>query len=100
MEVVSLNLLKDHLRLERDEHEQDELLQSYIDGVVPLVEKHCNTTIDRIIKKHGKVPGDLKIAIMQLAAYWYHNPEAAGSTSLNMHPANAVAVCNKYKRHV
>jgi len=98
MEIVSLSLLKEHLRLEQDETEQDEMLESYIDGAVELVEKTINCSFPRLVKQYGKVPASLKIAVMQIAGHWYRHPEAATNATLSMCPAATVAIINKFKK--
>lgn len=90
--------MRQHLRLEEDETDQDELIQTYIDGAVGLIEEHCNTTFARIIKQKGKVPPQLQIAVMQVAAYWYRNAESADTMTLSMCPAATIAIINKFKR--
>lgn len=98
MEIVSIELLRQHLRMEPDETEQDALLEEYIRGAAGLIEEHCNTTFDRIIKQYGEVPSQLKVAVMQIAAHWYRNAESAENATLAMCPASTVAIVNKFKR--
>lgn len=98
MEIVSIELLRQHLRMEPDETEQDAMLEEYIRGAAGLIEGHCNTTFDCIIKQYGEVPSQLKVAVMQIAAHWYRHPEAATQATLSMCPAATVAIINKFKK--
>lgn len=76
---MDLNLVRDQLRLDADDVEQDALLQNYIDAAKAHVEQHCDRKLvdaDPQGPDEMELTKDVEQAILLLVGHWFANREA------------------------
>lgn len=74
--TITLNEIKNYLRLDITDSSEDTLLQSFIDGAVA----HIETMLDRPVLETNMttettwtVPESIRIAVYMLVSHWYEN---------------------------
>lgn len=92
MSIVNLPLAKAHMNIVGNE--DDEIIQLYIDAAEQWISNYIGKTLDEI----DPFPGDLKLAILKQAAFYYEQREAvAFGVSMQIAPFGVTSICNSYR---
>ena len=84
MKWLTLERFKQQLRIEREFHEEDELLKEYGESAEEVLLNYLNRTYEDVIELYGRVPAPLRHASLMLVdmSYQYRSPVSAQSISL------------------
>jgi hypothetical protein len=84
MKWLTLERIKQQLRIEQDFHEEDELLEEYGESAEEVMLNYLNRTYEDVIEVYGRVPAPLRHASLMLVdmSYQYRSPVSAQSISL------------------
>ena len=84
MKWLTLERIKQQLRIEPDFHEEDELLEEYGESAEEVLLNYLNRTYEDVIELYGRVPAPLRHASLMLVdmSYQYRSPVSAQSISL------------------
>ena len=84
MKWLTLERIKQQLRIEPDFHEEDELLKEYGESAEEVLLNYLNRTYEDVIELYGRVPAPLRHASLMLVdmSYQYRSPVSAQSISL------------------
>ena len=84
MKWLTLERIKQQLRIEPDFHEEDELLEEYGESAEEVLLNYLNRTYEDIVEVYGHVPAPLRHASMMLVdtSYQYRSPVSAQNMSL------------------
>jgi uncharacterized phage protein (predicted DNA packaging) len=92
MSTVTLSLAKAHLNL--DGNGDDELLELYVDAA----ETWLGNYIGKPLADFDPVPGDLKLAVLKLASFYYEQREAvAFGTAMQIAPFGVTSIADSYR---
>jgi len=92
MSIVPLPLAKAHLNL--DGNDDDELLSLYLDAA----EAWLGNYIGKPIADIDPVPGDLKLAVLKLASFYYEQREAVSfGTAMQIAPFGVTSIADSYR---
>ena len=98
MSIVSLELLKKHVRAD-DFDTDDEKLQQYLDAAEEQVIMATNRTADDLTATHnGSLPPSLVQAVLLMAASWYDNAESLSSVQMHEIPYGVSALVKPFVR--
>lgn len=98
--IINLDLIKDHLNLERDFTEQDEYLMMLSDVAVQAVEKEVGESVEEICQAGGAFPAPLLQACLLFIGNLYQNREVLGSSAKSMElPKNFQYLIDLYKNY-
>lgn len=93
---IPLSLMKDHLGLTPDQDADDLLIQAKIEAA----ENHINRLLGYVMRDRfltlDAVPSALKEAVLQLAAWWFENREAATDMSREL-PFGVREIVSEYR---
>ena len=84
MKWLTLERIKQQLRIEPDFHEEDELLEEYGESAEEVLLNYLNRTYEDVIELYGRVPAPLRHASLMLVdmSYQYRSPVSAQRISL------------------
>lgn len=82
MKWLTLQRIKQQLRIEQDFHDEDELLEMYGEAAEDMVLNTCHRTITDIFEQYGMVPKALVQAGLMLVAQSYQHREPASPQNL------------------
>lgn len=82
MKWLSLNDIKDQLRIERDFTLEDTLLNNYGESAEEMVLNICQRTYDDFISEYGAIPTDIVNASLLLVGVSYQQREATSMQQL------------------
>lgn len=92
MSCVTLSLAKAHLNI--DHSADDELIQLYIDAAEAWFENHTGRKLAEI----DPIPADIKLAMLNLVAFYYMQREAVSfGDAVRLAPYGVQAVANSYR---
>ncbi len=92
MSAVSLDLAKAHMKV--DGAAEDELISLYIDAA----ETWCGNYIGKRIADLDPVPGDVKLAILKLVAFYFEvRSLATYGFSVDMAPQAVTSILDSYR---
>lgn len=74
--ITTLDKIKGHLNIDKDYHEDDELLIMYAQAAEDAIEKHINCSISNIMNIDGYVPASVQSAILLMIGNLYANRES------------------------
>ncbi|WP_025839154.1 head-tail connector protein [Porphyromonas cangingivalis] len=98
MSVVNIELLKKHVR--SDEFSEDD---DYLQHLLDVAEVHVLTSVNRTLAEltkigGGKVPLEIRQAILLLAGHWYNQREAVSTTEMREVPYTLQALIKPYRK--
>ncbi len=98
MAIVTLEDVKAQLSLTPDQTADDTLIQGKIDAAQSHIERLLGFRIGDRFGGEGQepVPDDLKEAVLQLAAWWFENREAATDMSREL-PFGVTDIVTEYR---
>ena len=84
MKWLTLERIKQQLRIEPDFHDEDELLEEYGESAEEVLLNYLNRTYEDVIEVYGHVPAPLRHASLMLVdtSYQYRSPVSAQNMSL------------------
>lgn len=98
MSIVSLELLKKHVRAD-DFNADDEKLQQYLDAAEQQVITATNRTEAELTEiGGGKFPPMLAQAVLLVAAAWYAVPENTAGVQYHEVPYGATALIKPFRK--
>lgn len=76
MEYLNLDLIKKHLNIDSDFHDDDSYIEALGDVVEEITEKHIDVSLKKLtVENKGKIPTPLKQAMLLLLGTYYSNRE-------------------------
>ena len=76
MEYLNLDLIKKHLNIDSDFHDDDSYIEALGDVVEEITEKHIDVSLKTLtVDNKGKIPTPLKQAMLLLLGTYYSNRE-------------------------
>lgn len=94
MNIVSLQEIKDHLRI--DGNAEDALLTLYGESAEDLTIQYLNTTLEDLVADLPAVPKAIKHAVLLLVAHSYQNREAVSERNMYAVPYGYDALIKPY----
>jgi len=92
MSIVTLALTKNHMNVDTDA--DDELIQLYIDAAEEWFEDFTGRKLDTL----DPVPARLRRGVMELAAFYYEQREAASfGVTIQLAPFGVMSVAERYR---
>ncbi|MDQ0455151.1 head-tail connector protein [Rhizobium paknamense] len=92
MTVVSLNLAKQHMKI--DGTAEDELIALYLDGAETWISNY----IGRPLTEFDPLPADMKIAILRLVSFYYECRNLATfGVSAQLAPMGVTSILDSYR---
>ena len=84
MKWLTLERIKQQLRIEPDFHDEDELLEEYGESAEDVLLNYLNRSYEDVIEVYGHVPAPLRHASLMLVdtSYQYRSPVSAQNMSL------------------
>ena len=84
MKWLTLERIKQQLRIEPDFHEEDDLLEEYGESAEEVLLNYLNRSYEDVIEVYGRVPAPLRHASLMLVdtSYQYRCPVSQTSLSL------------------
>ncbi|RNI20997.1 head-tail connector protein [Paracoccus pantotrophus] len=98
MAIVTLEDMKNHLGLTVDQDDDDALITAKIDAAQNHVERLLGFAIEARFggEDQGPIPPAIREAVMQLAAWWFENREAATDMGRVL-PFGVQEIVNEYR---
>ena len=97
---ADIELLKAQCRIEPDNHDEDALLETYLQAAAEVVVQYLNRSLRSIYDEYGDIPAALRTAQLLLAADYYANREAGRAGSVGAVGAGVAHLINPYRRIV
>lgn len=91
---LTLRDLKLHLRLDEDDHEEDEYLASLLETAKAILENECRRKFD------DAIPPPIRHAALLLIGHFYENREATSDRTLTELPFAVRSLIAPYRRLV
>lgn len=92
MSIVNLPLAKAHMNIVGND--DDEIIQLYIDAAEQWISNYIGKPLDEL----DPFPGDLKLAILNQAAFYYEQREAVTfGVSMQIAPYGVTSICGSYR---
>lgn len=98
MKWLTLQRIKQQLRIEQDFTEEDELLEMYGESAEEQVLGDIDRSYEELMEKYGKIPSDLLHATLLLVDQSYRQRSAADTMSWSTVPYAYEAKVKKYAR--
>lgn len=103
--MLDLNIVKQHLRLEPDITDDDELLHLYTGAAVAYVEQWTRRKLYMTREDDGfredpdslLLTDNVRAALLLLVAFWYENREPAGMGDISETPFAVEALLQPYR---
>ncbi|EEC0184046.1 phage gp6-like head-tail connector protein [Salmonella enterica subsp. enterica] len=103
--MLDLNIVKQHLRLEPDITDDDELLRLYTRAAVAYVEQWTRRKLYMTREDDGfredpdslLLTDNVRAALLLLVAFWYENREPAGMGEISETPFAVEALLQPYR---
>lgn len=99
MPIVSLDEVKQHLRIDHDD--DDELLTQKIDSAQNHIERLLGFTIEDAYggEDQDPIPPAMKECVSELAAHWYENREPVLMDTPELLPIGVYEVVAEYRNY-
>lgn len=94
MMIVTLEEIKAHTRI--DENTEDSVLELYGGSAEETVLGMCNRSLESLYEEYGKVPDNIKHAVLMLAAWSYTQRQPASMQNLYAIPYTFDALVKPY----
>ncbi len=96
--IVTIEDLRSHLALTDGVAEEDAgLLDIYLRGAEALIEAGLGFSVHERWPDTADIPAALQVAVLQLAAFWFENREAATPRTLTAAPFSVRAIVDAYR---
>jgi hypothetical protein len=84
MKLLTLERIKQQLRIEPDFHDEDDLLEEYGESAEDVLLNYLNRSYEDVIEVYGRVPAPLRHASLMLVdtSYQYRSPVSAQNISI------------------
>ena len=84
MKWLTLERIKQQLRIEPDFHDEDDLLEEYGESAEDVLLNYLNRSYEDVIEVYGRVPAPLRHASLMLVdtSYQYRSPVSAQNMSI------------------
>lgn len=100
MEYLNLVLIKKHLNIDEDFHDDDDYLTLLGDVVEQVTERHIDDSFQLImLKNHGKFPPTLMQAMLLLVGNYYNNRESVAFTGVSELPQSYLYLLSLYQNY-
>lgn len=84
MNWMTLQQIKQQLRIEPDMTMEDDLLTLYGESAETIITELCRRTYQDFLDEYGEIPAPIKHASLMLVDVSYHNRSPLSMTSLSM----------------
>ncbi|MHA6646371.1 head-tail connector protein, partial [Mesorhizobium sp. A623] len=92
MSTVTASLAKQHMNI--DGTADDELIELYVDAA----DAYLSNYIGKPLADFDPVPGDMKLAVLKLVAFYYEQREAVGfGVSMQIAPYGVTSIADSYR---
>ena len=98
MKWLTLERIKQQLRIEPDFHEEDELLEEYGESAEEVLLNYLNRTYEDVIEVYGRVPAPLRHASLMLVDLSYQNRSPVSLQQMYMVPYTFDLLIKPYMR--
>ena len=100
MEYLNLDLIKKHLNIDEDFHDDDDYLTLLGDVVEQVTERHIDDSFQLImLKNRGKFPPTLMQAMLLLIGNYYNNRESVAFTGVSELPQSYLYLLSLYQNY-
>lgn len=100
MEYLNLDLIKKHLNIDEDFHDDDDYLTLLGDVVEQVTERHIDDSFQLImLKNRGKFPPTLMQAMLLLVGNYYNNRESVAFTGVSELPQSYLYLLSLYQNY-
>lgn len=100
MEYLNLDLIKKHLNIDEDFHDDDDYLKILGDVAEQVTERHIDDSFQLImLKNHGKFPPTLMQAMLLLVGNYYNNRESVAFTGVSELPQSYLYLLSLYQNY-
>lgn len=100
MEYLNLDLIKKHLNIDEDFHDDDDYLEALGDVVEEITEKHIDVSLKTLTAdNNGKIPTPLKQAMLLLLGTYYNNRENVAFASSSEIPLSYSYLLSLYQNY-
>ena len=100
MEYLNLDLIKKHLNIDEDFHDDDDYLTLLGDVVEQVTERHIDDSFQLImLKNRGKFPPTLMQAMLLLVGNYYNNRESVAFTGVSELPQSYFYLLSLYQNY-
>ena len=100
MEYLNLDLIKKHLNIDSDFHDDDDYLKILGDVAEQVTERHIDDSFGLImLKNHGKFPPTLMQAMLLLVGNYYNNRESVAFTGVSELPQSYLYLLSLYQNY-
>ena len=100
MEYLNLDLIKKHLNIDEDFHDDDDYLKILGDVAEQVTERHIDDSFGLImLKNHGKFPPTLIQAMLLLVGNYYNNRESVAFTGVSELPQSYLCLLSLYQNY-
>ena len=100
MEYLNLDLIKKHLNIDEDFHDDDDYLKILGDVAEQVTERHIDDSFGLImLKNHGKFPPTLMQAMLLLVGNYYNNRESVAFTGVSELPQSYLYLLSLYQNY-
>lgn len=100
MEYLNLDLIKKHLNIDEDFHDDDDYLKILGDVAEQVTERHIDDSFGLImLKNHGKFPATLMQAMLLLVGNYYNNRESVAFTGVSELPQSYLYLLSLYQNY-
>ena len=100
MEYLNLDLIKKHLNIDEDFHDDDDYLKILGDVAEQVTERHIDDSFGLImLKNHGKFPLTLMQVMLLLVGNYYNNRESVAFTGVSELPQSYLYLLSLYQNY-
>ena len=100
MQYLNLDLIKKHLNIDSDFHDDDSYLEALGDVVEEVTEKHIDVSLKKLTAdNNGKIPTPLKQAMLLLLGTYYNNRENVAFASSSEIPLSFSYLLSLYQNY-
>lgn len=96
MEIVSLDLLKKHVRAD-DFTADDDILRHYLTAAQDFIVRRVGRPVEELIEMGGgTIPSEIAQATLMIAGHWYNQPEAVASIQMHEVPLGVLSLVKPF----
>ena len=84
---ITVESAKKHLNLDADFHDDDKLIEMYIQAAERVVSQHINRPLSKLCERNdGILPEQVQIGILMLVGSFYNSRESTSYASITANP--------------
>lgn len=83
---LTLDKIRQQVRLEADYTDEDTLLKAYGDSAEEVIADLCGTTPEKLLEDYGTLPKRLEQAALMLVDWWYQQRSPVSQMNLSVVP--------------